>query len=808
MTIQLTFIFVLFMLTITGTEEQMGVKKPKMTILGLFTLTNCTKAHEFECQNALYNEQSMIQIHERTMFWFDVHLCTKDIRNDSEVLADIVLPIVTQDKGSVTMTCRNESSIVFQRNAVHTVVFTYVSFHLTRMISSMILPLSQILLICVTDQSMYPAYYFEHPNAVYSYEAGFGVAMHKEFIKIKNKLNISYVLVLNLKEEDSNITSNEQTCAQSKIDSGMCIYVSLNPKDCYKELNVNIKRQGAIENALKQAKKFNLSFILLNGNSQSISKVIMMTNRDYEKMREIFFLPFLSSLKYISQEKTNPNASYALSTALSNFQGSLTINKIFFYLLDVPNVLIAELEQPNYPIKLWALLLRNERFQKLFKDTIDCNKYRFFINCNKDFDLNTINNTYGLSKRIGTGIFKGILSSIMEKREIKTFIIDYLKNNYYIENVNENNLLSHDTFNPTIALKSGPFCEEKKPHCEAGEELFHSFYKEPFWTQSYGWNCQQCQPKFYKEAEGNEVKCKQCLYPNTVNSNHTMCYDPFTDLTFKLSNPLSVGLIIVPSILMAILTILTMVIFSMKRNTPIVLSANRRMTVIQLFTHLLLSILSIGLFLDTTTSLCVGRQVFLGVAFSITISINISKSQKLHMIVGKQILMSKSEIFLTNASEWFIILTVLIINALLQFLFFINKTVTIETKYHDEMLVKESYCSNDIVIASQLLMAAIMSICNGIQGFRARHLPSQFRETNHVIYSSFISCVVFIAATTTYLASKKLTNRSFIILITTLIFNTTHFLLLYGSKVFVMVFQPQKNTKEAVAKKRMKKINI
>ena len=293
-----------------------------------------------------------------------------------------------------------------------------------------------------------------------------------------------------------------------------------------------------------------------------------------------------------------------------------------------------------------------------------------------------------------------------------------------------------------------------------------------------------------------------------MNSNHTTCYDPFTDLTFTLIDPLSVGVIIVPSILMALLTILTMVIFSMKRNTPIVLSANRRMTVIQLFTHLLLFFLSIGMFLDTTTSLCVGRQVFLGVAFSITISINISKSQKLHMIVGKQILMNKSEIFLTNASEWFIILTVLIINTLLQFLSFMNKTVTIEIKYHDEMLVKESYCSNDIVIASQLLMATILSICNGIQGFRARHLPSQFRETNHVIYSSFISCVVFIAATTTYLLSKKSTDRSFIILITTLIFNTTHFLLLYGSKVFVMVFQPQKNTKEAVAKKRMEKINI
>ena len=131
-----------------------------------------------------------------------------------------MLPMMTQEKGSITMSCRDESSIVLERNAGHMVVFTYVSFHLTRMISSMILPLSQILLICVTDQPVYPAYYFEHPNAVYSYEAGFGAAMHKELIKIKNKLNISYVLVLNLKEEDSNITSSEQTCAQSQIDSG------------------------------------------------------------------------------------------------------------------------------------------------------------------------------------------------------------------------------------------------------------------------------------------------------------------------------------------------------------------------------------------------------------------------------------------------------------------------------------------------------------------------------------------------------------------------------------------------------------
>ena len=253
----------------------------------------------------------------------------------------------------------------------------------------------------------------------------------------------------------------------------MCIYVTLNPKDCYKELNVNIKKQGAIEDALKQAKKFNLSFILLNGNSQSISKVIMMTSRDYKMMNETYFLPFITSFKYISQEKTNPNAAYTLGTALSNFQGSLAINRIVYYLLDIPNVLLGELQYPNYPIKLWAQLLRNERIQKLFKDNIDCNKYRFLINCNKDFDLNTIIMTYKFFK----SIVVETLSLLMEKQEIKTFLIEQLKHIYYIEKVNVNNLLNHDTFNPTIALKSRPFCEEKNHIVKLAKNLFIPFTK-------------------------------------------------------------------------------------------------------------------------------------------------------------------------------------------------------------------------------------------------------------------------------------------------------------------------------------------
>ena len=116
---------------------------------------------------------------------------------------------------------------------------------------------------------------------------------------------------------------------------------------------------------------------------------------------------------------------------------------------------------------------------------------------------------------------------------------------------------------------------------------------------------------------------------------------------------------IAPSVFLTALTISSTILFTFNHSTPIVLSANRKMTAIQLTTHLLLFTIPIFLFLDTTPIMCITGEIFLGISFSVTIfSINISKSQKIYKIVGKQVRMMKSKIFLTNSSEWSVILAV------------------------------------------------------------------------------------------------------------------------------------------------------
>ena len=110
------------------------------------------------------------------------------------------------------MECRQKpKGMLFQKDSIRTIIFTYLSFQLTRMVSSLILPMgTDIVLVSVTDRPMYPSYYFEHPNAVYSYEGGFGEAMHREFIKVKNKLNITYGVMFSLNDGFKGMSSLEQ----------------------------------------------------------------------------------------------------------------------------------------------------------------------------------------------------------------------------------------------------------------------------------------------------------------------------------------------------------------------------------------------------------------------------------------------------------------------------------------------------------------------------------------------------------------------------------------------------------------------
>ena len=127
--------------------------KPTMQLLGLFTMSNCTKEYQFKCRNALSNYLSMLQIHQQKHFWFNTILCTKDIKNNTKTLVDFLLPL-TEEKNTKATNCDNTVGSLRGRKIDRTIIFTYLSFELTRLTSALILPTTDILVISVTEQPM------------------------------------------------------------------------------------------------------------------------------------------------------------------------------------------------------------------------------------------------------------------------------------------------------------------------------------------------------------------------------------------------------------------------------------------------------------------------------------------------------------------------------------------------------------------------------------------------------------------------------------------------------------------------------
>lgn len=837
-------IFIIATLTCKTTEGS----KPILQILGLFTTTNCTEDEQFECQNARLNQNSLLAIHhhqhhQQQRFWYETFVCTKDIKNNSKILVDTIMPLILNEdsmSNSSTMGCQNQNG-VFKRNPDRFVIFTYLTFHLTRIASSLILTSSDFILVSVTNKRMYPSYYLQHPLAVYSYEAGFGVDMHKAVIDIKNEFNISYIAFINL-HDGSNINNNSamshdnsdatttditgviennnqiklhpHTCytVDNNDDmSAMCFYADLNPHDCYKELDININNQRHVEHALKQIDQDGLSFVVASGDSLSIAKFqsqsrsgfrhrVKTSDQDHER----FHLPFLTKLKHFNEyeygEKRNErHLSYEQANVFTNFQGSIAMNSFLLFNVDFPNYLMREFESETDTEKvIWTGLLETAGFQTYLQSTISCVFFKHFnvsYICGTKIELN-------LLLKIPSFLVKREIEKLMPRKDLLGFLYEFWKGHYYLENIEHQSLLSYmNSFNPKNALKYKPYCAERKPECKAGYELVHSFYKEPNWTQSFGWNCKQCEQNFYKSVDGNMKQCKECLFPFTVNTDHTQCYDPYTEEHLRNMNAKMLGAIVVPASILCGLTVFTMIIFYLKRTTPIVRSSNSKMTIIQLCTHLLLFALLAYPHIFThndSTSICIARQILLGISFSVTISINISKPQLVYTVQAKKLIrLNQSEKVMAEFTAWLIVIIACVINAVfhLYTLAINNKSVSIETVYHGAPFVKEHHCSNDTLIYLQLIFAVLLSVCNGIQGFRVRNIPSNYQETNHVVYSSFVSAVVFIPFTILYFTSTRKTDISFIVMLETLIFNGTHFVLLYGYKVFVMVFQPEKNTR-------------
>jgi len=160
---------------------------------------------------------------------------------------------------------------------------------------------------------------------------------------------------------------------------------------------------------------------------------------------------------------------------------------------------------------IWNFIMGNREFQRTMKESISCDQLKLILklygmayNCGDDLTVDMI---FKLPWKIREIIVWRIAG---DTRALKALVVLF-KKTHYVAEVDFEQLRNQFSFNPTKALKGKPFCKLHIPTCKAGKVLHHSFYKEPIWTHSYGYNCKPCKEKFYKPELGNTQLHKVCL---------------------------------------------------------------------------------------------------------------------------------------------------------------------------------------------------------------------------------------------------------------------------------------------------------
>ena len=378
-----------------------------------------------------------------------------------------------------------------------------------------------------------------------------------------------------------------------------------------------------------------------------------------------------------------------------------------------------------------------------------------------------------LMRNVSRGFTKGGLilyhNSLANNRSIKKPFMSY----------NWNGLRTNITWHTNITLNLSTFCDVV---CMPGHYPIYIIGK-------CCWKCISCDADTVKKAVGLQVcsKCDKSI--SMANKNQTEClhykYDFFTPSKTK------VDMVLVLSLSGFLYTVFFLSVFAIYRDTPVVKASNFLLSVIQLSIHAMLNMHIFISILPQVKIICIGNVIVGGYLLKLVIGIYIIKTNQL-LSVFKSKTMLRRTVFL-KLREMLIPGMFLTTNSFLTLILFEEFNVTYGILKGKNGLVRYKYCNVSFQFYIDILSVISMSVICSIQAFRSRHLPANYNEAKYVTVAMFTSTIFLILSIP---LDASLRSKGISILVDSYVIYCTNVAVLsitYGYKIFIILFQKEKN---------------
>ncbi|CAD5122291.1 DgyrCDS10732 [Dimorphilus gyrociliatus] len=248
-------------------------------------------------------------------------------------------------------------------------------------------------------------------------------------------------------------------------------------------------------------------------------------------------------------------------------------------------------------------------------------------------------------------------------------------------------------------------------------------------------------------------------------------------------------------------TIFVFLVFIKFDSTPIIMASGRELCYVLQCGLIMCYLMTFVMVWEPTVVSCTLLRIGLGLSLSVCYSALFTKTNRISRIFNRGIkAMVKRPSYTSPKSQLVIclcLISVQLIGAVTWLGMDFPDTVTV---YPDRRNVVRRCKSTNVAIVMSLLYNMVLIILCTVYAFKTRKIPENFNEAKYIAFTMYSTCIVWLAFVPIYFGTKS----DFKIQITSLcmcvsISATVALFCLFLPKVYIVLFQPHKNVRQATA---------
>ena len=308
------------------------------------------------------------------------------------------------------------------------------------------------------------------------------------------------------------------------------------------------------------------------------------------------------------------------------------------------------------------------------------------------------------------------------------------------------------------------------------------------------------------KREYRKGKCYTCPKGYKPNSNQTDCIDLYAPITYNFKSLESVFCLFL-SFIGCCLSIFVIYIFLREKKTPISKSSDLEMTISHLIIFCLIFVaVPVSFLSEPSPNQCLASVITVPSLFVLVIALMFARSEKLIMAFSKTTRVRRRDLRITAFKQFFTVFIALSIEATISATIAEFMPIDIKITQNKETFERTLSCDLGYQLIIQLCYIGTMLIVFVLQAYRGRKIPDSMKETGFILTSCFTVLGTFVFLFLSFYSQNNGNHERSIVVIFLNLSCFSLFISMYGSKVFIMLFRKELNTREAFQKYVMERI--